>query len=99
MLRVERARWVSFAGVALGLAGVLFIVLPDGNLPTPDAAIWVIVLLVMPLCFATNNIFVTLVQPPQATALSRAALLAGRSVGDKARRRAAHPGPGQCQAQ
>ncbi len=71
--RVERARWISFAGVALGLAGVLLIVLPSGSLPTAGTAIWVIVLLVVPLCFATNNIFVTLVQPPHATALSRAA--------------------------
>lgn len=73
VLRVERARWISFGGVALGLAGVLLIVLPDGSLPTADAAIWVIVMLVVPLCFATNNIFVALVQPPQATPLSRAA--------------------------
>jgi drug/metabolite transporter (DMT)-like permease len=73
VLRLERARWIGFAGVALGLAGVLFIVLPDGNLPSAGATIWVIVLLAVPLCFATNNIFVTLVEPPQATALSRAA--------------------------
>lgn len=73
VFRLERFRWLPIAGVFVGLAGILLIVLPDGSLPRPEDAVWVIVLLVVPLTFATNNIVVAVMNPPQTTSLMLAA--------------------------
>jgi drug/metabolite transporter (DMT)-like permease len=69
VFRLERFRWISMGGVGVGLAGVLLIVLPEGSLPQPEDVVWVLLLLVVPLMFATNNIVVTVMHPPKTTSL------------------------------
>ncbi len=72
LVRVDRFRWVSAAGVALGFGGVLLIVLPSGSLPVAGAAIWVVFSLLMPLSAALNNIFGAMLRPAEASSLSLA---------------------------
>ncbi|MCH8111749.1 MAG: DMT family transporter [Proteobacteria bacterium] len=69
MFRLERFHWISMGGVGVGLAGVLLIALPDGSLPQPEDVVWVLLLLVVPFMFATNNIIVTIMHPPRTTSL------------------------------
>lgn len=78
---VDRWRALSLLGLSLGLAGVVILVAPEGSLPSPDAAWWVLLLLVVPVCFAANNVFVAVVQPPEATSIMRATgLVVGAAV-------------------
>ncbi len=70
LLRRERFRWLSVGGVAFGFTGVLLIVLPEGTLPSPEAAVWMIVALLVPLSLATNSMVLALLRPPEATTVS-----------------------------
>ena len=70
ILRVERFRVLSIAGLLLGLAGVvLIIVLPAGSLGTGVAAGWLILALVAPLGYAMNNVAVPFLRPPATNSL------------------------------
>ncbi|HJN04928.1 MAG TPA: DMT family transporter [Alphaproteobacteria bacterium] len=69
LFRVERFRWLGIGGVVFGLGGVALIVLPEGSLTAAGDAGWVLLLLIVPFCFATNNIFVALVSPPRTSSL------------------------------
>ncbi|CAN0573753.1 unnamed protein product, partial [Laminaria digitata] len=62
LARVDRWRMLSLLGLALGLAGIALLVLPEGGLPDSDSALWVLLLMVVPVCFAANNVFVAVVQ-------------------------------------
>ena len=72
-LGIERFRWQALAGIALGLIGVLLIVLPEASLPDPAMAGWVIVGLSVPLCFAFSIISGAKFRPPRARSISMAA--------------------------
>lgn len=75
MLRVERPSALRAAGVVLGLAGVLAIVLPRGALPTPDALPWALLAIAAPLLLAGGNVFRSLAWPRDLKPMSAAALL------------------------
>jgi len=78
---IERWRWFSFGGVGFGLAGVLLLLLPGNALPDPASAPWALLLLVIPACYGTNNVFVSIVAPPQVTpAMRTAGLVLGAAV-------------------
>ena len=51
-LRIEKFRISGMIGVLLGLGGMLFVLVPQTGLPTPDMVGWVLLALVGPLCFA-----------------------------------------------
>ncbi len=72
-LRIESFRALSVAGIVLGLAGVLMIVLPDGGLSETGSAAWVLVALLFPVSAATNNMVVAKLRPPEASSASLAA--------------------------
>ncbi|MBM3483838.1 MAG: DMT family transporter [Alphaproteobacteria bacterium] len=55
ILRMDRFRWLSVAGVAVGFAGILLIVLPSGSLESSGAALWVVFALLVPVFAAFNN--------------------------------------------
>lgn len=74
-LRLERLQASRAAGVALGLAGVLAIVLPRGTLPDATALPWVAVAVAGPLLLACGNVFRTLAWPAGLAPLSAASLL------------------------
>ena len=46
LARVDRWRMLSLLGLALGLAGIAVLVVPEGGLPSGDSALWVILLMV-----------------------------------------------------
>ena len=61
---------LSVAGLLLGLAGVvLIIVLPAGSLGTGVAAGWLILALAAPLGYALNNVAVPFLRPPATNSL------------------------------
>ncbi len=72
-LRIESFRALSLAGIALGFAGVLMIVLPEGSLSESGSAAWVFVALLFPISAATNNMVVAKLRPPEASSASLAA--------------------------
>jgi len=82
VLRVEAFRWISIAAIALGLGGVLLIVLPQGSLPDAGAAIWILPALLAPVSAATNNLIVATLRPPESDSFTMAAavLLGGTVV-------------------
>ena len=72
LARLERIHFMSIGGLMLGVAGVLFIVIPSGSLPDADMAGWFILALLAPICFAGLNVYVELVRPPETPSLSLA---------------------------
>ena len=56
VLRFDRFRWLSVAGVLLGFGGILLIVVPTGSLPESGAWVWVLFSLLMPMSAAVNNV-------------------------------------------
>jgi drug/metabolite transporter (DMT)-like permease len=81
LARVDRWRALSLLGLGLGLLGVVILVVPEGSLPSSEAAWWVLLLMIVPILFAANNVFVAVVQPPEATSVMRATgLVVGAAV-------------------
>lgn len=72
-LGLERFRWAALGGIALGLIGVLFIVVPEASLPDPAMAGWVVVGLAVPLSFALSIISGAKFRPPQVRSVTMAA--------------------------
>ncbi len=71
-LRMERFRLLSSGGVALGLAGVLILVVPGITLPTFAEVSWLLLALLAPVCFAAFNIAGALLWPPKGHSLGLA---------------------------
>lgn len=74
-LRAEMLQPMRAAGIALGLAGVLAILLPRGALPTPEALPWALAALLAPLLLASGNVFRTLAWPEGLLLALQAAVL------------------------
>ena len=70
---MERLRSLGVAGIALGLAGVLLIVVPETSLPEPGMAGWVVVAILGPVSFALSTIGAAKFRPPEARSVSMAA--------------------------
>ncbi len=80
-LRIEKFRLSGAIGLLLGLGGMLFVLIPEAGLPTPDMVIWVLLALIGPLCFASCNAFVIILRPPGTPSLMMAAgMSAGATV-------------------
>ncbi len=79
MARTERLHWTSIGGLVLGVAGILFVVVPSGSLPSADMVGWALISLFVPACFAGLNVFTELYHPPATPpfALSAGVLLTG----------------------
>src|SRR5439155_23375491 len=63
-LGMDQFRWVRLIGILAGLAGVLFVVLPQACLPSREMVGWVLVGLVAPLCYALGAILMSWFQTP-----------------------------------
>ena len=72
ILAMERFRWPSAAGIALGLCGVLFVVVPETSLPDPSMAGWVLISLLAPASFAVSNVAAARFRPPKTASLAMA---------------------------
>lgn len=79
MLGAERFSWRRLAGLALGLAGVLLIALPDASLPDPAMAAFLPLAMVGPLFYALEGLYVERVGTRGMDAL--AAMLGASAVG------------------
>lgn len=62
-LRMERFRIRRAAGIGIGLAAVLMIVLPDAGLPQRAMVGWVLFALMIPLAYAGENVYIALRRP------------------------------------
>jgi drug/metabolite transporter (DMT)-like permease len=65
LFRLDSFQIIRFFGILLGLAGLLFVLLPETSLPSRDMAGWVALSLVAPLCYALNAICIALLRPPE----------------------------------
>ena len=72
LLRMERFRLLSTGGVALGLAGIVILVVPGVTLPSFAEVSWLLLALLAPLCFAAFNIVGAVMWPPAARSLALA---------------------------
>lgn len=76
--RAESFSWLRLSGVLCAVTGLMLILLPQTNLPSPDAIPWIGIVLITPLSFAICATYIARYQPPQekgALALSRGMLV------------------------
>jgi len=57
--RLEKLAWLRLAGIIIGFAGVLIIVVPDASLPDPSLAIWVLIGFGTPLLHGFAYVFLS----------------------------------------
>ena len=70
IFRLEKAGWLRFLGLFVGMAGIVLIVAPDSSLPSPDLVVWVLVAMIVPLGYAATTISAALMRPPAMDSLS-----------------------------
>ena len=70
VFRLERAWWLKYFGLIIGIAGIVLIVAPDSSLPSRDLVVWILIALVVPLGYATTTIAAALMRPPAMDSLS-----------------------------
>ncbi|NQW10042.1 MAG: DMT family transporter [Alphaproteobacteria bacterium] len=70
--RMERFDPRAVVGLVLGLAGVLLIVGPDASLPDPTMAPWVLVAMITPVLYASQNIISAKLRPENTPSLAAA---------------------------
>jgi drug/metabolite transporter (DMT)-like permease len=63
-LLLERFRSSRFAGILLGVAGLLLIVVPEAALPSPAMVPWVILALALPVSQAIWSTYLAAARPP-----------------------------------
>ena len=72
IFRLDSFRVIRFFGILLGLAGILFVLLPETSLPAPDMVGWVALGFVAPLCYALNAVCVAMLRPPEGDSVQLA---------------------------
>jgi drug/metabolite transporter (DMT)-like permease len=69
--RLERFVWIRFAGILMGLAGVLLIVAPNSSLPDPSLVWWVLVGFGTPLLHGIGYIMLSeQMRPPDSDSMT-----------------------------
>ncbi len=63
IFRCERFELTRFAGVFLGLTAILFLVIPEFDLPTSSSAFWIFLLVLVGISYAAESIFVIFFMP------------------------------------
>lgn len=61
---LDRAWWVKFLGLVVGMSGIALIVVPETSLPSRDLVPWILLAVGMPLGYAATSIAVALMRPP-----------------------------------
>lgn len=69
-LSVERFKPRRAVGIALGVAGALFILLPRVSLSSPDLSLWAGVAFLAPFLYAVTHIYVARARPDDASAVA-----------------------------
>jgi drug/metabolite transporter (DMT)-like permease len=70
LARLESFNWQRIAGIALALLALMFIILPDSSLPSPDMSRWVLLALITPVSFAICSIYIARFQPNNIDSLT-----------------------------
>ena len=65
-LGIERLAGLRAAGIGLGFAAILMIVVPDAGLPDPAIVPWVLFALIAPLCYSSENVYLAVRRPPRS---------------------------------
>ena len=66
-LGVERLAGRRAAGIGLGFAAILMIVVPDAGLPDPAMVPWALFALIAPLSYSGENVYLALRRPPRSS--------------------------------
>jgi drug/metabolite transporter (DMT)-like permease len=79
LFQIDRMQALKLIGLATGLAAVLLVVVPQASLPEPGMAGWVLLNLLVPVCFALSNVLAAVLRPPETPSLPLSAgiMLAG----------------------
>ena len=64
LLGIDRLKLLSVVGLAVGLGGILLIVLSDVSLPERDMVWWLLLALLAPVLLGLGNVLTALVRPP-----------------------------------
>ena len=82
LIKLERFQWLSTLGLLCGFGGVIVLAVPEGALPEADAAAWLFLAMIAPVCFASVTIFIACSRPSEtsSSALAAGMLLAGAVV-------------------
>lgn len=70
---VEQFKILRFLGLVLACSGLLFILLPESSLPSPEMLPWVLISLLTPLSFAFCSVYIACTPPRTKHPLSLAA--------------------------
>ena len=70
IFRIERAWWIKYLGLIVGIAGIVLIVAPANSLPSPDLVIWALIALIVPFGYAATTIAAVLMRPPAMDSIS-----------------------------
>jgi drug/metabolite transporter (DMT)-like permease len=73
VLRLRRTTPLGIAGIAVGFAGALVIVVSKGQVGRPAEPAWLVLALLIPVSLAVGNVYRTLYWPPGASGLRLAA--------------------------
>lgn len=68
--RLESFNWQRMAGIAMAILALMFIILPDSSLPSPDMTTWVLLALITPISFAACSIYIARYQPANTDSLT-----------------------------
>lgn len=71
-LKLERFNALRVTGLFSGIAGALFILVPDAALPDPSVAPWVAFAFITPFCYALSNVLVARFKPDGAHPMTSA---------------------------
>lgn len=58
LMRTDRFHWLRLAGLALGLAGVALLILPEDGLPTGIDPVWIGIAMIASACYALEGNYV-----------------------------------------
>jgi drug/metabolite transporter (DMT)-like permease len=72
-IRLERFAALRALGLVAGLAGVLFVLVPDTSLPEPGMAHWAMLCFSAAIAYGVQNIYVARATPPEMSALAMSA--------------------------
>ena len=64
----RRNRW-RLAGVALGFCAVLLLIVPDIEIASDNLTVWLLVTLIIPVCYAGESLVIALKRPPEGDAM------------------------------
>lgn len=70
LVGIERFSTRRVAGVVIGLIGAAMILVPKSSLPSPDDYLWVMVAMIVPLCYGISNVYLGVARPPDVPSLA-----------------------------